>query len=55
LYQNYTIFSLTGAILKSKKVNTNKIDLSELKSGIYFIKIMENETGNSKITKLIIE
>jgi len=54
-YQDYMVFSLSGAVLKSGKVEANAIDLSKLKPGIYFIIFTENKKGNSKITKLIIE
>ena len=53
LNKDYDIISLTGIIVKSGKIDKNEIDLTELKSGIYFIQIKENTAFNTRIIKLM--
>ncbi len=55
LNSNYAIYSIKGTLIKNGKVDNNVIHLSELKSGIYFIKIMGNKRKNPEIVKLIKE
>jgi len=55
LNNNYQIISLTGAVIKSGRINGNKIVLNGFNSGIYFIKIKEKESGKMKVFKLLKE
>jgi len=47
---NYKIITLTGSVVKSGIIKGNSIDLTELETGIYFIKIAEVKTENIKAT-----
>ena len=49
----YEIYSLVGSVVKSGIVKENSVDLSKLKTGIYLISIIEIETGNRKIAKIV--
>jgi len=49
----YEITSITGSIVKMGKIKTNIIDLSELNTGIYFIKIYEIQSDKINIAKII--
>ena len=51
----YEIVSITGIIVKSGKFNTNSIDISELNTGIYFIKLFEIQSGKLNVAKIIKE
>jgi len=51
----YEIVSSTGIIVQRGRIKTNRISISELKSGIYFIKIIKKELETIKISKLIKE
>lgn len=49
---NFNIFSLEGQLMKSGKLLSTKIDISDLKSGIYILKISQNDHINTiKIIK----
>jgi hypothetical protein len=50
---DYEIISIAGILVKSGKVDSNIIHLSKLKSGKYFIKIVENKLGKINIAKII--
>ncbi len=54
-YSNITIFDITGKTIKQLSVNNKQssVDLSDYKSGIYFIKFQNNETVITK--KLIVK
>lgn len=48
----FSIFDLNGRLLKSKKTNDKKINISDLNRGVYFIKIKsENKTSQEKFIK----
>jgi len=49
----YEIYTLIGSVVKSGIVKENSVDLSELKTGIYLINIIEIKTGNKKILKIV--
>lgn len=50
---NYSVFSLTGQeVLKGIFINQTTLDLTNLKQGVYFLKVMNN--GKSEIEKLIL-
>lgn len=54
-YQNLkmVIFSLNGRLLKEKDIHTvEEISISDLKTGLYFIQLIDLETGNSQTFKL---
>ena len=51
----YEIFSITGTLVKNGKLDSNIVHLSELKPGVYFMKILGNKHKNTKIVKLIKE
>ena len=40
-------------MVKSGKVDSQEIDVSELKSGIYFIQIKDEDSFSMKVAKLI--
>lgn len=40
---SYEVYSINGALVASNSLKSNKIDLSNLKSGMYFIKIGDNQ------------
>ncbi|WP_111682870.1 T9SS type A sorting domain-containing protein [Winogradskyella tangerina] len=46
------IYTVTGQVVSSS--NQREIDISELKSGIYIIKMQDEVTGNSQIKRLLI-
>ncbi len=52
---NYQLLNLTGRILANGILerNINRIDFSNINSGIYFIKIIDSETNNFVVQKLI--
>ena len=47
-----SIFSQTGSLLKTIKTKSSLFNLSDLKDGIYFIRI---ESGNHSVTKKLIK
>ncbi len=51
----YQITSLTGVTVKKGIIKNKSIDLTNLTTGIYFIKITDNKTGVVKVTKIIKE
>ena len=55
LDKKYQIISMTGAVIKSGKINATEIDLIEFNSGIYLIKILGTGTVKTKFAKLIKE
>jgi len=48
-----TLFDLSGRITKQEK-NTNTIDLDDIASGIFFLEILDLDTGNLIVKKVII-
>ena len=50
---NLEIYSLTGELVKQQSVNNGEINVSELKQGVYFVKIQDN--GNVLTTKRIVK
>ncbi len=51
----YSIYSLTGKLIKRGKLNTNEIQVTELNSGIYILKIKDNNSNKMNVFKLIKE
>jgi len=51
--RTYQIISSTGVIIKKGKVKENIIDVSDLKMGIYYLKITEKESQMERAIKLI--
>jgi len=49
----FQVFTITGSVVKKGVISNNSIDLSLLKTGIYFIKIKDYKTGNIKVGKII--
>ncbi|WP_162306874.1 T9SS type A sorting domain-containing protein [Winogradskyella ouciana] len=47
------IYSITGQLVKTS--NKKRIDISDLNSGVYLIKIEESSSGNSVTKRLIVE
>jgi hypothetical protein len=50
----YEIYDIQGKILKQTQLNNNRIDISELSTGLYFIKV-EGENEQAETLKLIVE
>jgi len=48
-----TLFDFSGRIIKQEK-NTNTIDLDDIPSGIFFLEILDLDTGNLIVKKVII-
>ncbi len=55
LDKDYQIYSSIGRKVKSGRLETNKIDLAPLNTGIYFIKIYEINSEKISIAKIIKE
>jgi hypothetical protein len=56
LFNNIQILSVTGLVLLEQSIeNANIISVSELKQGIYFIKLYSNKNNKQLIKRLIIE
>jgi len=56
LYNNIQILSITGKILLEQTIqNTNTISVSELKQGIYILKLYTKKNNKQLIKRLIIE
>ena len=53
LNAEYSIYTLTGKLIKKGKLITNEIRISELNTGIYILKIINNELGKTKQFKII--
>ncbi|VAX19168.1 hypothetical protein MNBD_IGNAVI01-794 [hydrothermal vent metagenome] len=53
LNADYKIFSINGSIVLDGKITNDFIDFSNLRTGVYFIKIIDSKTRNFKITKII--
>ena len=51
----YSIYSLTGKLLKAGKLNSNEIQISKLNSGLYILKIRNYKSEKIKIFKMIKE
>jgi len=51
----YSIYSLTGKQIKSGKLNMNKIKVTDLKSGVYILKIKDNKSDKMIVFKMIKE
>ncbi len=49
----YEVFSITGTLLISGKIENNSIDLSKLNTGIYFVRIFEMRSGRINVAKII--
>lgn len=52
LYVNYTIYDSNGKVVQAQKLNSNTVDVSFLKTGIYFLKFL-NEKKISNAVKII--
>lgn len=52
---NYQLISLTGNIVLQGKLQTNEIDVSEIKSGIYILKLTDSKLSKESIMKIIKE
>lgn len=50
---NYQIFTISGKIIKKGIIENKEIDLSEIKRGVYFIKILDKDFKTLKIRKLV--
>ncbi|WP_299336883.1 T9SS type A sorting domain-containing protein [uncultured Psychroserpens sp.] len=50
----YELFSITGQLIASGNLNTDQIDISQLKSGLYFLKVF-NKAKSSETIKFIKE
>jgi hypothetical protein len=53
LGKKYQILSLTGTVVQNAIISTNYIDLSNIETGIYFIKIAEFEKKKINFVKVI--
>jgi hypothetical protein len=53
--ESYTVYSLVGTIVKSEKIEVQNIDLSDLTSGMYILRIERKNTGKAEVLKLIKE
>jgi hypothetical protein len=51
--QKFEIISLTGQIVKRGVISTSKINVSTLKSGIYFLKFIDINSKQTHIVKFI--
>ncbi len=51
-FKTFQVFSQSGSLIKSGKFENNSIDLTNISSGIYFIKLF-NEKGFPSISKVI--
>ena len=49
----YSIYTLTGKLIKYGKLNSNEVRISELNSGIYILKISDFKSNNKRIFKII--
>jgi len=52
-YSEYIITDITGRIIKSGRIDRNKVSVAELKDGVYFITLHENDNVYNQ--KLIIK
>lgn len=53
LYNKYQITSLIGSVIRSGIIESNNIDFSTFKTGIYYLRIIENETGEVRVAKVL--
>ncbi len=51
--ENYKIHTISGQLLASDKVNLNKIDISNLSNGVYFLELNKNEI--KKVFKFVVQ
>ncbi len=51
----YKIYSVTGELMKNGRLNTNEIQISELKSGLYILQIRDYKSDETKVFRLIKE
>jgi len=51
----YSIYSLTGELIKSGKLNTNEIQITELNLGIYILEIKDINSNKMNVFKIIKE
>lgn len=51
--ENYKIYSISGQLLSNKKLNVDKIDVSSLSNGVYFLELSNNE--KKKILKFVVQ
>jgi hypothetical protein len=55
-YDQFSIISFDGSIIgKGKIPKSNSLDLGELSSGLYILKLIDSTTGNSSKQRVIIE
>ncbi len=52
---SYQIISINGRIIKKGKINSDKINITSINSGIYFLKILNAKSNGVFISKLIKE
>ena len=50
---SYKIYTINGQLIESRKYDSNIIDISNQKAGIYFIKLTNNNTLQEYYTKII--
>jgi hypothetical protein len=50
---NYELFTITGDIIKKGVIENQKIEVSEIDNGIYFLKINQRSSNTTKIVKFI--
>ena len=55
LNDSYQIISINGRIVKKGKINADKINITSINSGIYFLKIVNAKSNRILISKLIKE
>ncbi len=54
-YLKYQVFSIQGKFIKTASLKTNRIDLSDLKQGVYLVEINDLKSKNTKTFKVIKE
>jgi len=52
--EHYEIYDIQGKNLKQGQLYNNRLDISELSTGLYFIKV-EGENGQTETLKLLVE
>jgi len=49
----YAIYTIAGKLVKYDKLHSNSINIKELNSGIYSLKIMDNISNKTKVFKIV--
>jgi len=55
LNTRYQITSLIGSVIKEGVIKINSIDFSTFNTGIYYLKIIDSETGKIIVTRVVKE